>query len=105
MLHHASSIHLKVLLLSPVQQPEKFYKEILPVWVGYFEKFLADGRTWLLGSSFSVADIALFNWFSEFHAAHPECFAAGPHVVALVARVAQRPNIQQYLSARPVTEW
>jgi glutathione S-transferase len=75
------------------------------VWAGYFESFLKDGREWLLGSVFSVADIAVFTWFSEFNKVHPECFAAAPHVLALVARVGERPNIKAYLAARPETDW
>lgn len=87
------------------RQVTKFFASVLPTWLGHFEKILADGRAFLLGDTFSVADIAAFNWFSEYHKLHPECFAQAPHVVAHVQRVAERPNIKAYLARRPETAW
>jgi GSH-dependent disulfide-bond oxidoreductase len=82
----------------------KFWATILPQWAGHFERFLSDGREFLAGV-FTVADIAAFRYFGEWAETHPECFAATPKLLALVARVAARPNITAYLAARPVTSW
>eukprot|EP00047_Mylnosiga_fluctuans_P003082 m.227413 g.227413 ORF g.227413 m.227413 type:complete len:207 (-) comp11580_c0_seq1:48-668(-) len=85
-------------------QVTKFYATTLPQWAGYFENFLADGREYLAGE-FTVADIYAYRIFSDALDGHAECFAATPKVLALVARVAARPNIAAYLAKRPVTAW
>jgi glutathione S-transferase len=95
----------RYILFDSLQQVTKFFSETLATWAGYFEKFLSDGREWVLSTRFSVADIAMFHYFSEYNKLHPECFAATPLVLAHAARVAARPKIAAYLAARPVTAW
>ena len=64
----------------------------------YLDDLLSDGRTHLLGSSFSVADAYLFvvaNW-SNFTGIDLKNW---PHVAAFVERVAARPAAQAALKA------
>ncbi|WP_420005995.1 glutathione transferase GstA [Arenibacterium sp. LLYu02] len=62
------------------------------------EAQLADGRTWIVGNRFSVADASLFvvaNWanFTEID------LSRWPHLAGLVERVAARPAVQKAMKA------
>lgn len=62
------------------------------------EAQFSDGRTWMVGDSFSVADAYLFavtNWanFTEID------LSRWPNLAALVARVAARPSAQKAMKA------
>lgn len=64
----------------------------------YLDDLLADGRTYLLGDNFSVADSYLFvvsNW-SNFVGINLKKW---PHVAAFVERVAKRPAAQAAMKA------
>ena len=64
----------------------------------YFEKLFADGRAYLMGDKFSVADAYLFvvtNWTKMTGIG----LAKWPHVAAFVTRVAGRGKVQDALRA------
>lgn len=64
----------------------------------YLEKHLADGRSYLVGDAFSVADAYLFvvsNW-ANFVGIE---LTQWPHLEAFVQRVAERPSAQQAMRA------
>ncbi|OFX03024.1 MAG: glutathione transferase GstA [Alphaproteobacteria bacterium RIFCSPHIGHO2_12_FULL_66_14] len=64
----------------------------------YFEQLLGDGRLYLLGERFSVADAYLFtvaNWTGPTGIG----LAKWPNVAAFVARVAARPSVQAAMRA------
>jgi glutathione S-transferase len=66
--------------------------------IGDVEHGLSDGRPYVLGQSFSVADAYLFvvlNWANFIR----RDLAAWPNVAAYVARVAARPAVHQALAA------
>ena len=64
----------------------------------YFEKLFADGRAYLLGDKFSVADAYLFvvtNWTKPTGIG----LAKWPHVSAFIARVMARDKVQEAMRA------
>ncbi len=74
-------------------------KDTLSRRFAFIEQVLGDGRPYLMGDAFSIADAYLFvvaNW------AGPTGFGSlerWPHLSALMARVAQRPAVQAALKA------
>jgi glutathione S-transferase len=81
-----------------------FGAERLPKFLGYFERVLGRERgNWLLGKSFSYADLSLFQMIAGLHYAFP--IAMGrlerkhPRTMALYDRVASRPRIAAYLAS------
>jgi glutathione S-transferase len=84
-------------------QRAQLEKELLPRWFGYFDRLLRanrGGTGWLVGESFTVADLAL--WYlaescqdNGFGAA----LAAYPALAAHAERVAKRPRIAEYLAS------
>ncbi len=67
------------------------------------EAQLADGRDWLVGASFSVADAYLFtvaNW-ANFTGID---LGRWPHLAALVARVSARPATQKAMQAEGLVQ-
>ena len=70
--------------------------EYLKKRYGYVEKILADGRPYLFGDTFSIADSYLFvvtNWAKMVKLD----LAAFPNLLAFQKRVAARPAVQQAL--------
>jgi glutathione S-transferase len=77
--------------------------QFLPRWFGYFDRLLranGGGSGWLVGDSFTVADLAL--WYliescqeNGFGAA----IEAYPPLLAHAGRVAQRPRLAEYLKS------
>ena len=65
--------------------------------LAWVEEQLADGRAWLLGDSFTVADGYLFN-ITNWAAPTGVDLAPYPHLVAWRARVAARPAVQAALA-------
>ena len=81
-----------------------FTAERLPKFLGYFERVLArEHGNWLLGKSFSYADLSLFQMIAGLHYAFP--IAMGrlerkhPRTMALCGRVASRPRVAAYLAS------
>jgi glutathione S-transferase len=84
-------------------QRELLASQFLPRWFGYFDRLLkanGGGSGWLVGDSFTIADLAL--WYliescqeNGFGAA----LAATPALVAYAARVVQRPRLAAYLAS------
>ena len=93
------------------QKPESrrraahFTAERLPKFFGYFERVLGRERGgWLLGKTFSYADISLFQMMAGLRYAFPRAMERlkpkHPRSVALHDRVASRPRIAAYLASR-----
>ena len=93
------------------QKPESkrraahFTAERLPKFFGYFERVLGRERGgWLLGKTFSYADISLFQMIAGLRYAFPRGMerleAKYPRSVALHGRVASRPRIAAYLASK-----
>jgi len=81
----------------------------LPKFLGYFERLLAQRKSgekggWLLGKSFSYADLSLFQMIAGLRYAFPRTMERlGPRhplSVALHDRVASRPRIAAYLASK-----
>ena len=92
------------------QKPESkrraahFTAERLPKFLGYFERVLGRGRGgWLLGKTFSYADLSLFQMIAGLRYAFPRAMERlepkYPRPVALHGRVASRPRIAAYLAS------
>jgi GST-like protein len=56
-----------------------------------------DGREWIAGESYSIADMATYAWTCDFAKA-PEDLAPYPHTAAWCARMAARPAVQRGLA-------
>jgi len=82
---------------------QKAYADtVVPTVLGHIEKRLVErGGDWLVGDKVSWADILLYNYTAEL----PDKSLVAPHpkVAALVARVADLPNIKKWVETRPVT--
>jgi glutathione S-transferase len=84
-------------------QREALATQFLPRWFGYFDRLLranGGGNGWLVGDSFTVADLAL--WYlvescqeNGFGAA----VAAYPLLLAYAGRVAQRPRLAAWIKS------
>ena len=93
------------------QKPESkrrsahFTAERLPKFLGYFEGVLGRERGgWLLGKTFSCADLSLFQMIAGSRYAFPRAMERlepkYPRSVALHGRVASRPRIAPYLASK-----
>ena len=93
------------------QKPESkrraahFTAERLPKFLGYFERVLGRERGgWLLGKTFSYADLSLFQMIAGLRYAFPRAMERlepqYPRSVALHERVAARPRIAAYLASK-----
>lgn len=83
-----------------------FLEQRLPRFLGYFEQVLEQnpaGPGYLAGAEHCYADLSLFQVIRGLQYAFPLAMAAQqprvPKVLALVDRVAQRPNIKAYLQS------
>lgn len=82
---------------------KQFLDQRLPRFLPYFERVLErNGGTWLIGDSLSYADLSLFQLLEGLAYAFPRGFAkvteSTPGLLALRARVANRPRIAEYLA-------
>jgi glutathione S-transferase len=93
------------------QKPESkrraahFTSERLPKFLGYFERVLRRERGgWLLGKTFSYADLSLFQTIAGLRYAFPCSMEAlepkYPRAVALHELVAARPRVAAYLASK-----
>jgi glutathione S-transferase len=93
------------------QKPESkrraahFTAERLPKFFGYFERVLGrETGGWLLGKTFSYADISLFQMIAGLRYAFPRAMERlepkCPRSAALHGRVASRPRIAAYLASK-----
>ena len=89
---------------------EKIKTSKVPLWLGHFERILAqeergeNGGSFLLGSRISVADIALFNILTGVYSEEGPMAAdlsGFPRVAALKRAVGERPNISSWIKNRP----
>lgn len=81
-----------------------FHTERLPRWLRYFDGLLADGGgNWLLGDTFSYADLSLFQLLEGLRYAFPNAMAheeaAVPRLQNLSDRVRERPRVATYLAS------
>lgn len=83
-----------------------FLAHRLPKFLGYFERVLANnprGPSHLVGARLSYPDLSLFQIVAGLHYAFPKAMKRiGPryrHVMALRARVQERPRIAAYLAS------
>lgn len=84
----------------------KFKAEVLPQWLGYFEKLLAENASgpYFLGNHFSLADIYFLRLADLLETIDAQAVLdAFPKVKANVEHTRERPNIKPYLASRPVT--
>lgn len=88
------------------QRAAVFHQHRLPRFLNYFEQVLAlnpAGPDYLAGADHCYADLSLFQVIRGLQYAFPRAMKARrpgiPHTLALVERVAQRPNIKAYLQS------
>ena len=92
------------------QKPESrrraahFTAERLPKFLGYFERLLAREKGgWLLGRTFSYADLSIFQMVAGLRYAFPRAMERlqpkHPRLAALHDRVASRPRLAAYLAS------
>ena len=88
------------------RRSENFLKERLPKFLGYFETVLArqGARSrFLLGTRLSYVDLSVFQVIAGLHYAFPNAMAKVarryPRLLALHARVQDRPRIAAYLAS------
>jgi len=87
------------------RRAENFTAARLPKFLGYFERVLEREKGgWLLGKSFSYADLSLFQMVAGLRYAFPRAMVRlepkCPRTVALHDRVASRPRIAAYVSSK-----
>lgn len=85
-----------------LRRAQGFREQRIPKYLGYFERALTtDRRQWLAGTRWSHADLSLFHLVAGLRYAFPlrmATLAAGfPAVMALHDRVANLPELQDYL--------
>ncbi|KAI1186051.1 glutathione S-transferase protein-like protein [Nemania serpens] len=89
-----------------LRSSKEWVKTRLPKHLGYWEKVLANSKgPWLLGESFTYADIVLFQCLDGVQFAFPKALNQAResgkynHVFELCKAVAARPSIAAYLSS------
>jgi len=88
----------------------EYQASILPVWLKYFENWLAKHNTqYFAGNQISIADIRAFDslWTLDQPAHFPGSVTAEhyPHLKALFDRVASHERIAKWVNERPQTAW
>jgi glutathione S-transferase len=102
--HHpiSSSLYYEDQKPEAAARAKAFREERMPKYLGYFERLL-DGPGWLAGAERSYTDLSLFQVVRGLEYAFPKRMrslaAELPRVLALVDRVAARPNIAAYLAS------
>jgi glutathione S-transferase len=92
------------------KRSERFIEERMPKFLGYFERMLQnnDGEH-LVGSALSYADLSCFQLIAGLCYAFPRAMKRMepkiPELVALAARVAERPHVSSYLASPRRLAW
>eukprot|EP00735_Rhodelphis_limneticus_P015043 TRINITY_DN9186_c0_g1::TRINITY_DN9186_c0_g1_i1::g.12526::m.12526 TRINITY_DN9186_c0_g1::TRINITY_DN9186_c0_g1_i1::g.12526 ORF type:complete len:256 (+),score=32.77,sp/P46427/GSTP_ONCVO/29.13/1e-19,GST_C/PF00043.20/1.5e-08,GST_C/PF00043.20/3.1e+03,GST_N/PF02798.15/3.2e-05,GST_C_3/PF14497.1/0.00011,GST_N_3/PF13417.1/0.0024,GST_C_2/PF13410.1/0.025,GST_C_2/PF13410.1/4.4e+03,GST_N_2/PF13409.1/0.12,Ketoacyl-synt_C/PF02801.17/0.095 TRINITY_DN9186_c0_g1_i1:94-768(+) len=82
------------------KEVNNYIENVAPRWLGNFEKFISKCEgDYVLGSFFSVGDIALFNASDILEEYIPSSLDKYPHLKAHHDRVAARPKIAAYLAS------
>ena len=106
--HHpiASSLYYEDQKPEAQRRSADFCKNRMPAYLGYFEKTLERnprGSNYLVGARITYADLSLFEIVAGLTYAFPRNFERQarrhPHVMALHARVKERPRIAAYLAS------
>ncbi|KAA9015327.1 glutathione S-transferase [Sphingobium limneticum] len=104
--HHPVDVDLHYEDQKPesLRRAQGFREQRIPKYLGYFERALTtDQRQWLAGTRWSHADLSLFHLVAGLRYAFPlrmATLAAGfPAVMALHDRVANLPELQDYLAS------
>jgi glutathione S-transferase len=100
---HAGVTIVSCAQLTPprVQSWQDLLNDGIPKHIGNLERLLGD-KEFYLGSTFSLADICVYDCVVNFYETSvPEMFAGGkyPRIQALCKRVAERPGIKEYLAS------
>ena len=101
--HHpiAKSLYYEDQLPESLRRAENFRKLRLPKFLGYFERLLADGDSWLADKDVTYVDLSMFQVLSGLHYAFPKMMARlepdHPKLAALHRRVGKLPRIAAYL--------
>jgi glutathione S-transferase len=87
-----------------LKRSQVFREQRMPKFLGWLERVAAaSGAPWLVGDRVGYADLTLFQCVEGLKYAFPKAasraLAETPAVVALSARVAERPNIAAYLAS------
>ena len=75
---------------------------VLPMLTNIEKRLVSRGGQFLVGNALSLADIHLFFFCSEYTTA--KLLATTPKIANLVKRVEHLPNIQKWLSQRPMSK-
>ena len=101
--HHpiAKSLYYEEQQAEALRRAENFRKLRLPKFLGYFERLLADGDSWLADNAVTYVDLSMFQVLSGLHYAFPKMMARlepdHPKLAALHRRVGKLPRIAAYL--------
>jgi len=83
----------------------KYTTEVLPKWFGYYERLLSDGRQWMAGNKFTIADLVVYTAFHLVPTQHAEVMKAVPKFAGVLHAIGERPNIKKWVLERPKSEW
>jgi len=89
------------------EEKAAFAKDVLPVWLGYFERLLKkhhDGKAFFLGDKISYCDLAVFNLTDNLKMINEKSLDGVPLLKEFHHRIATRPKIAEWLKKRPVTK-
>jgi len=81
---------------------DKYINEVLPVWLGHYERFLAknpSGSDYFVGSRLSIADIFAFDIISLQWELAPQSLTPFQHLHRFFSRMQRRPSIQAYFNS------
>jgi glutathione S-transferase len=85
------------------RRAEDFRAHRIPKYLGWFERILGDGRSWLAGERWTYADLSLFQLIEGLNFAFPHRMAQIardlPTVMALHATVQALPELRDYLAS------
>lgn len=101
--HHpvGSSLYYEDQRPEALRRARQFVDERIPKFFDYFERLIGEGG-WLAGD-FSYVDLSMFQLIDGLRYAFPRALARlaprYPKLMALHARVAERPNIAAYLAS------